>query len=217
MLIELHDLRKRYNLGQPNEAEVLHGIDLRVQRGEFLALIGPSGSGKSTLVNRLLEDYPELPLKRSISATTRAPRAGEQHGIDYYFLTPEEFEQGRDDLLESATVHGHSYGTPAGPIREAVERGHCVILVIDVQGAFQVREKVPDAVLIFIQVPGTDELEARLRHRGTDEEAAIQRRLANARREIELAERYDHQILNDELDRAVHELVSVVAKYCPAT
>jgi guanylate kinase len=180
--------------------------------GRLIVISGPSGSGKSTLVRRLIDDHPELRLKVSISATTRAPRAGERHGVDYYFLTPEEFELGRDDLLEHAVVHDHAYGTPAEPIRQALAQGYRVILVIDVQGAFQVRAKVPNALLIFIRTPGADELEARLRSRGTDPEPAIQRRLANARGELELAGRYDYQVLNDDLDRAVGELVTILAR-----
>jgi guanylate kinase len=178
----------------------------------LIVISGPSGSGKSTLVRRLLDDHPELRLKVSISATTRAPRAGERQDVDYRFLTPEAFEAGRDDLLEHAAVHGHSYGTPAEPIRQVLAQGDSVILVIDVQGAFQVRAKVPNAVLIFIQTPGAKELEARLRSRGTDPEPAIRRRLANARRELELAGQYDYQVLNDDLDRAVGELVAILAR-----
>ncbi|ODT96909.1 MAG: guanylate kinase [Planctomycetes bacterium SCN 63-9] len=183
--------------------------------GRLIVISGPSGSGKSTIVRRLLDEHPELPLKVSISATTRAPREGEEHGVHYYFRSPEEFEAGRHDLLEHARVHDHHYGTPAEPIRRALAEGFSVILVIDVQGAFQVREKVPDALLIFIQVPGLDVLEDRLRARGTEAEPAIQRRLANARRELALADRYDYQVLNDDLDRAVDELVTILNRNHP--
>ncbi len=117
-------------------------------------------------------------LQVSVSATTRPPRPGEQSGRDYVFLSRPEFEQIRDQLLESAEVHGHSYGTPAGPVREALKQGTCVILVIDVQGGIQVRQKVPSALLVFVRAPGMDVLEERLRARGTDDEASIQRRLA---------------------------------------
>ena len=195
-------------MGRPGVSEA----DGSKSPGRLIVISGPSGSGKSTLVNRLLDEHPELPLRRSISATTRAPRPGERNGVDYDFVTPEEFEAHRDDLLEHAVVHGHLYGTPAGPIRRMLAQGFSVILVIDVQGAFQIREKVPDALLIFIQVPGEAELEARLRARGTDAEATIQRRLVNARAEIALAGKYDHQVLNDDLDRAVAELVSILSR-----
>ena len=170
--------------------------------GRLVVISGPSGSGKSTLVQRLLA-HPELRLTVSVSATTRSPRPGEVPGHDYLFLTPDQFEQMRlgGDLLEYAPVHGHLYGTPAEPVRRAMAQGLCVALVIDVQGGFQVREKVSDALLVFIQVPSIEVLENRLRARGTDEEAVIERRLAAARRELERAPEYDVQVVNDELDR----------------
>ncbi len=116
----------------------------------------------------------------------------------------------RSDLLEHARVHDYFYGTPAEPVRAAMARGICVLLVIDVQGGFQVRQKVPGALLIFIQAPSLDVLETRLRKRATDDDATINRRLANARRELEMAEEYDIHVINDELDRAVEELVSIL-------
>jgi guanylate kinase len=177
--------------------------------GRLVVISGPSGSGKSTLVRRLLE-RPDLRLTVSTSATTRAPRAGEVPGRDYHFLTPEEFEGIRGELLESAVVHGHHYGTPAGPVRRAIEQGTCVVLVIDVQGGFQVRARVPDALLVFIRVPDLDVLESRLRARGTDTPATIEKRLANARRELELASQYDVQVVNDDLDRAVEQLAAIL-------
>lgn len=179
--------------------------------GRLIVLSGPSGSGKSTLVQRLLE-RPGLRLEVSISATTRPPRAGERSGRDYVFLSAPEFENIRDQLLESAEVHGHSYGTPAEPVRKALEQGTCVILVIDVQGGIQVLEKVPSALLIFVRAPGLDVLEQRLRARGTDDEASIQRRLANARRELELAKCYDVHLVNDDLERSVDELAAILVQ-----
>ena len=179
--------------------------------GRLVVISGPSGSGKSTLVRRLLE-RPDLRLTVSISATTRAPRGGEVAGRDYYFMTPEEFEGIRGELLESAVVHGHHYGTPAGPARRAIEQGLCVALVIDVQGGFQVRAKIPDALLVFIQVPSIEILEARLRDRGTDSPETIDRRLVTARRELELASQYDVQVVNDDLDRAVERLAAILSR-----
>jgi guanylate kinase len=179
--------------------------------GRLVVISGPSGAGKSTLVQRLLA-HPELWLTVSVSATTRKPRPGEVPGRDYYFLTPEEFERNRGDLLEFAKVHGNFYGTPAEPVRRAMARGFCVALVIDVQGGFQVREKVPDALLVFIHVPSLEILEGRLRARGTDDEASIERRLAAARRELEMAPQYDVQVINDDLDRAVEELVGILSR-----
>jgi guanylate kinase len=186
------------------------------ESGRLVVISGPSGSGKSTLVRRLLA-RPELRLTVSVSATTRAPRPGEVPGRDYIFLSPEEFERIRGDLLESAEVHGHAYGTPTEPALRAIAQGLCVALVIDVQGGFQVRRKVPDALLVFIGVPSLHVLEDRLRARGTDDPAAIGRRLAAARRELELAASYDIHVINDNLDRAVEELASIlVRKGCGA-
>jgi guanylate kinase len=179
--------------------------------GRLVVISGPSGSGKSTLIQRLL-GHPALRLKVSVSATTRKPRPGEVPGRDYFFLTPEQFERNREELLESASVHGHLYGTPAEPVRRLMAQGFCVALVIDVQGGFQVREKVPDALLVFIQVPSLEVLERRLRDRGTDDEATIERRLAAARRELEMAPQYDVQVINDDLDRAVEELAGILVR-----
>lgn len=185
--------------------------DRPARPGRVVVISGPAGSGKTTLVRRLLA-RPDLRLTVSVSATTRDPRVGEVQGRDYYFYTPEEFEAIRGDLLESAVVHGHHYGTPAAPVRRAIEQGLCVALVIDVQGGFQVRRKVPDALLVFIQVPDLEVLESRLRDRGTDTPATIERRLANARRELELASEYDVQVVNDDLDRAVEQLATILTQ-----
>jgi guanylate kinase len=184
-------------------------VDWTSLPGKLIVLSGASGSGKSTLVRRLLE-RPDLRLKVSVSATTRPPRPGEVSGRDYVFLSRQEFDQIRGGLLEFAEVHGHSYGTPAEPVRQALSQGICVILVIDVQGGFQVRKKVPSAVLVFVQVPGFDVLGERLRARGSDDESTIQRRLANARRELELAKQYDIHLINDDLERSVDELARIL-------
>jgi guanylate kinase len=187
------------------------GSDRPSRTGRLIVISGPSGSGKSTLVRRLLT-RPDLRLTVSVSATTRAPRAAEVHGRDYLFLTPGEFADIRGELLESAVVHEHHYGTPAGPVRRAIAEGLCVALVIDVQGGFQVRRKVPDALLVFIQVPSLEVLEARLRDRGTDSPETIERRLATARRELELASVYDVQVVNDNLESAVEQLAAILTQ-----
>jgi guanylate kinase len=181
--------------------------------GRLIVLSGASASGKSTLVERLLE-RPGLRVKVSTSATTRSPRPGETPGVSYLFQSVEEFEKGlqRGDFLEWAEVHGHHYGTPAGPVRASLAAGICIILVIDVQGAMNVRRKVSNALLIFVHAPSPEVLEARLRSRATDDDATINRRLANARREIAQADRYDYQITNDDLERAVDELAAILTR-----
>lgn len=179
--------------------------------GRLIVVSGPSGSGKSTLVRRLLE-RPGVRAQRSVSATTRPPRPGERPGRDYEFLTRAAFDDQRDGFLEWAEVHDHLYGTPEAPIRAALAEGICVLLVIDVQGAMLVRQRVPNALLVFIHAPGAEQLEARLRGRGTDDEASIARRLANARAELARADQYDVQLINDDLDRAVEELAAFLSQ-----
>ncbi len=194
------------------EAVVDAETDWSTLPGRLVVLSGASGVGKSTLVHRLI-DRAGGKVRRSISATTRAPREGETPGVDYDFVTAEVFEALRGDLLESAEVHGARYGTPAGPVREALAAGLCVILVIDVQGGLQVRRKVPNALLVFVQAPSLEALERRLRERGTDDDAAIARRLANARREIEASKGYDVQLVNDDLEACVAALIATLAEH----
>ena len=179
--------------------------------GRLVVLSGPSGSGKSTLAQRLV-GLPGLRLKISVSATTRLPRTGEEPGRDYIFLTKEQFEQIRGELLESAEVHGNDYGTPQEPVREAMATGACVLLVIDVQGGLQVRKKVPGALLVFVKPPSLLALEGRLRARGTDDEPTIERRLSNARRVLELAAAYDVHVINDDLDQTVVDLAAILTR-----
>ena len=181
--------------------------------GRLVVVSGPSGSGKSTLVRRALERLAGR-TEVSVSATTRAPRAGEVHGREYYFLPRESFEEtrARGDFLESAEVHGNLYGTPAAPVRAALAAGRCVILEIDVQGALLVRERVPSALLAFVTVPSFNDLEDRLRARASENEDTIARRLANARWELEQSAHYDLQIMNKELDQAVDDFVALLSK-----
>lgn len=181
--------------------------------GRLFVVSGPSGSGKSTLV-RCAVLRPEARAFLSISATTRPPRPGEVAGIDYMFLTREEFvsERDRGGFLESAEVHGNLYGTPVSPVEEHLRRGENVVLEIDVQGAAQVREKAPSAVLVFVKAPNLEVLESRLRGRGTEDEDVIQRRLVNARGELEQIPRFSRVIVNDNLDQAVEDLVAILAQ-----
>ena len=180
-------------------------------KGPLIILSGPSGSGKTTVTSRLLAGS-ALPLRQSISATTRAPRPGEIDGVHYYFLTPEEFRRKLDagDFLEWAQVFGDYYGTP----REAVERmrdqGIGQLLVIDVQGAAQVRKSCPDLTSIFLTTPSLKVLEERLRARHSEDEPRIQQRLTTARTELSRAGEYNYQVVNDDLETTVRELRSII-------
>ena len=184
-------------------------LDWESLPGRLVVVSGASGSGKSTLVRRAIE-RPEVNARLSISATTRDPRSDEQHGREYFFLPRQEFESLRDqgEFLEWAEVHGRFYGTPAGPVREALARKECILLEIDVQGALQVKKRIPSALLVFVSVPSFEILEQRLRGRATDSEEVIQRRLTNARWEHEQAHLYDVQLMNDDLNRSVDDLVT---------
>jgi guanylate kinase len=178
--------------------------------GHLFIISGPSGAGKGTLVKELIGRLPDLWV--SVSATTRTPRPGERDGVDYYFLTPTEFDarMRADEFLEHAEVHGNRYGT----LRRAVERrlahGMDVILEIDPQGAFQVRKKLDRSRLIFVKAPTTDDLEKRIRHRGAENDEQIRTRLDTARRELELEGSYDHVVINDDVQRATGDLVDFI-------
>lgn len=171
---------------------------------------GPSGVGKGTVVRRLLERHPELAL--SVSVTTRRPRPGEREGIDYRFVSDERFDEltARGDLLEWANVVGHRSGTPSAPVEEALANGRDVVLEIDVQGARQVRERAPQAVLIFLAPPSLEELERRLRSRGTEDERALETRLSTARRELGERDGFDHVVVNDRLDEATAQVEAII-------
>lgn len=179
-------------------------------RGILFILSGPSGVGKDTVLRRAL---PRLgPLRASISATTRPPRPGEADGVDYFFHTPAEFDAllAADALLEHAEVHGHRYGTPRAWVLAQLRAGADVLLEIDVQGALQVKARLPQAVLVFLAPPSWDELARRLRGRKTEDEASIARRLRNARDELARAGGYDYLIVNDRLAAAAARLRAIV-------
>ena len=177
--------------------------------GVFI-ISAPSGSGKSTLVNKVREIVPGL--KFSISYTTRPPRAGEENGREYFFVSRAEFEEmmRKDDFLEYADVFGHYYGTARNFLSLAQQEGKDLLLDIDVQGAAQIKGKIPEAVSIFILPPNRQELEKRLRTRSLDAEAVIQRRLVTASREIENYEKYDYILVNDRLDESIDALKSIL-------
>ena len=174
----------------------------------ILVITGPSGVGKGTLITRLLERVPGLEL--AVSATTRPPRQGEVDGRDYWFLDPEEFERraGEGDFVEHAVYAGNRYGT----LRSELERpARGVVLEIDLQGARQVRETLPEAVQVFIAPPSLAELRARLEQRGADQPEQIERRLEVAPEELAAQEEFSRVLVNDDLERATDELVELAA------
>jgi guanylate kinase len=170
----------------------------------------PSGSGKSTLVDKVRKLVPDLDF--SISYTTRSPRGNEQNGQEYFFVSREEFQQmvRRDEFLESADVFGNYYGTAKSVLRQAEERGKDLLLDIDVQGAEQIKGKLPSALSIFIMPPDRKTLESRLRKRSLDTEEVIQRRLVTASREIENYEKYDYILINDRLEESIEALMAIL-------
>jgi guanylate kinase len=170
----------------------------------------PSGSGKSTLVDKAREIVPRLEF--SISYTTRPPRRTEQNGREYFFVPRSEFEEmvRKDEFLEHADVFGHCYGTAKRFLRQAEKSGNDLLLDIDVQGAEQIKRKLPEAVSIFIMPPDRKVLEARLRKRSLDAEEVIQRRLVTASREIENYEKYDYILVNDRLDESIEALTAIL-------
>jgi guanylate kinase len=182
-------------------------------RGKLFVLAGPSGVGKGTLRTQALSNVENLIY--SISCTTRKPREGERDGVEYHFLTKEEFEEkiAKGSFLEHAVVHGDRYGTLREDIVRELESGRDVLLEIDVQGARQIRSLLPESVLIFILPPSLDALEERLRKRRTEPEEKILLRLEDAKKEMEQVKEYDHIVLNDVMERASEELRRIIMGY----
>ncbi len=178
--------------------------------GSLFVLSGPSGAGKGTLRKKMFEKVPGITF--SISCTTREPREGEREGIDYHFISADEFHSRleRGEFLENADVHGHLYGTLREDAVRVLNSGSDILLEIDVQGALQVREKMPGSILLFVAPPSFEELEQRLRDRGTESEERLQIRLRNARWEMEKAPLYDYVIINDDIERAAEELEGII-------
>jgi guanylate kinase len=174
-------------------------------------ITGPSGVGKGTLIRGLMERLPELEL--SVSATTRAPRAGERDGVDYHFLTREEFERrvAAGEFVEHADYAGRSYGTLRSELEQRVRAGAPVVLEIEVQGARQVRRSLPEAVQVFIAPPSLDALRTRLIGRGTDDPEEVERRLRVAAQELTAQPEFAHVVINDRLQDALEQLTAVVA------
>jgi guanylate kinase len=178
---------------------------------KVFVITGPSGVGKGTLIRGLLERIPELEL--SVSATTRAPRPGEVDGADYHFLSDEEFDRrlAAGDFLEHATYSGHRYGTLRSELERRLREGIPVVLEIEVQGARQVRQAMPDAGAVFIAPPSLDALRARLVGRGTDSQEDVNQRLRTAETELQAQPEFRHVVVNDRLEEATQELVRIVS------
>jgi guanylate kinase len=181
--------------------------------GKLVVISGPSGAGKTTVLRQVFERAP-APLVASVSATTRKPRPGERDGVDYHFLTAEEFARRREagEFLECCEVYGRGdwYGTLRSEVASRLAAGKWVVLEIDVQGTLAVLEHYPDAVTIFLRPSSMAELERRLRERGTETEDALRRRLAVAAEELKSIDRYRYQVINDDVEHAVAELVRIL-------
>ena len=179
------------------------------KKGLLVILSGPAGSGKGTVGGRLRE---LSPFEFSVSATTRAPRPGEIDGVHYHFITKEDFKQKIEtgEMLEHAEYVGNYYGTPKAPVDAALSEGKNILLDIEVQGALQIKEKMPDAVMIYILPPDYETLLSRIRGRGTETEEVIQKRMTQARGEIEVFDQYDYIVTNDDFDRAAHDILAIL-------
>ena len=177
---------------------------------KVFVITGPSGVGKGTLIRGLRERMPELEL--SVSATTRQPRPGERDGVDYHFLTQEEFEQrlAADEFLEAACYSGNRYGTLRSEVERRLAEGAPVLLEIEVQGARQVRQTMPEAHAVFIAPPSHGALRARLVGRGTDPASQVDERMRTAQRELEAQSEFEHAVVNDRLEAATDELERIV-------
>ncbi|MDE0573061.1 guanylate kinase [Demequina sp. B12] len=178
----------------------------------LVVLAGPTAVGKGTLLRAVVDRDPNVWV--SVSATTRSARPGERNGHDYHFVSDTEFDDlvSSDGLLEWATVHGkHRYGTPRGPVEQALAAGKPAVLEIDLDGVRQVKKTMPDALFVFVMPPSWDELVTRLEGRGTEDASERERRLATAREELAAVDEFDVTVVNDDLDTAVEELERIIA------
>ena len=181
------------------------------QKGLLVIISGPAGSGKGTIVSRLRE---LAPFDFSVSATTRKPRPGEQHGVHYYFVDKTEFEKkiAEGEMLEYAQYVGNYYGTPKKPVEEALSEGKNIILDIEVKGALQLKEKMPEAIMIYVLPPDYETLLARIRGRGTETEEIIQKRMNEAKNEIKTFPKYDYVVINRNggVEQAAQDVLSIL-------
>lgn len=177
---------------------------------KLFVISGSSGVGKGTVIKEFLKKHPDF--KLSVSCTTRTKREGEVHGVNYFFLTPEEFQNciKNNEFLEWAEFSGNYYGTKKSFVEQCLENGDNIILEIDTKGALNVKKLMPDAVLIFIMPPSFEELEKRLRGRHTETEEAIQKRLASIKLEMENSKQFEHEVVNDTVDNAVKQLEMIL-------
>ena len=198
------------NAGSEHQSAADAAVKFAEPSGGLLVLTGPSGVGKGTILQALLARYPQVWL--SVSATTRTPRPGERHGENYFFLNRQTFmdQVARGEFLEWAEFAGHAYGTPIGPIQSRLRAGQTVVLEIEVEGARQVRRRLPTAVQVFLRPPSLGTLEERIRARGSDSEDSIAKRIARAREELTRAEEFDHVILNGNLNQAIADVEAVL-------
>ena len=177
---------------------------------KLFVISGSSGVGKGTVIKEFLNKHPEFRL--SISCTTRGKREGEVHGVNYFFLSPNEFKEciSNNEFLEWAEFSGHHYGTKKAFVKDCLNNGENLILEIDTKGALNVKKIMPEAELIFIAPPSLEELEARLRGRHTETEEALQKRLASIKLEIENSKQFDYKVINDTVENAVKELEKIM-------
>lgn len=180
------------------------------KKGILIVISGPSGAGKGTICKALLDKHDDLYL--SVSATTREPRTGEIHGVNYYFLTKEEFERkvAEDDFLEWAQVYGNYYGTPKSNVEEMLNAGKNVILEIDIQGALRIKENSEEGVFIFILPPTMEELKKRIINRGSETQESLMRRFSSAYEEINYISKYNYGVINDTIENAVQKVENII-------
>lgn len=182
-----------------------------MQKGLLIVISSPSGGGKGTILKELFKRHDNL--RMSVSATTRAPRPGEEHGVHYYFISKEEFQKNIDEgaMLEYASYVNNFYGTPKAPVEQWLNEGKDVILEIEVQGGRQIKSVAPDCVSLFILPPSLEVLEQRLRGRGTETDEVIRKRMAQAGKEIECLRDYDYAVINDTVEQAAKDIEMIIA------